>query len=191
MGWDTVAEKAIDLFTFFFKKRKKRAGDAFVDYSEITAIIKRLVHEHPELAIERAIVLRAHNGLKGKRLMPGGWKFVSTLANDWRTPFEDIRNDYQELPIDNPYIEMLGGLYLRKELELISEQMTPGMLHDLYAKEGVKYARLFFLNHNEEECWFMSLATSNTDLGFREDKHRAAVYVAVNRIRKIVKPYFK
>lgn len=187
-----VLEKLLDICLFFLKlKKKKKAGDAFVDFAEINAIIKDWVHYKPGLGIERVLILRAHNGQTHKKLMPVGYKYSSVIANDFRAPFEDVRTKYQNVPQDNEYVAYTAEVYVKKEFDMVPATMNDGVLKNIYINEGVTYCRWYFLAHNEEELWFLSVATSQPDNKLNSIDHKMMLFLGVNRIRAIVKPYFK
>jgi hypothetical protein len=93
-----ILDKLLSVWLFFLGKRKKSAGDAYVGFSEINQIIKGWVRFQPFFGFERVYMLRSHNGVAGKRLMPGGFKYISALAGDARTPFKDMLGRLPEYP---------------------------------------------------------------------------------------------
>lgn len=96
-----------------------------------------------------------------------------------------VKGDYQSLPIDGYYNEMLGKVYKDGELFIDADAMDKeSLLGNIYQKEKVKYAKVFFLKRNKKGFLFCTVATSYDHNKMDTTEHKVAFKIAVSKIKE-------
>lgn len=175
------------LIISIFQRRK--AGEIVVRTSEIYDIMRDLVHVHHEYNIERFMILRAHNG--GQDMKEFTPHYVSLVHEDFRHPIKSCKADYQKLDLDGEYIKLLKNLYLKgaEGVSIRTSELEKGsLLRNIYEAEGVLSAKVFFVHHTRKEFILLSVASSRDTLeGYNEPKAKNAIFMAVNKIKRLMK----
>lgn len=169
------------LMEFIMFWKKKRAGDIIVKTAEIYDAMRAVVL-HEKLGVQRFLVIKAHNG--GGNFRNDAMTYATVLHEEIRKPMVSVKQDYQSLPIDGHYNDMLKKIYVDGELDLNYERMNKdSLLGNIYSKEGIKHARLFFLKHNKKGFWFCSVATADAKNQLDTSDHEIAITIAVAKIK--------
>jgi hypothetical protein len=122
--------------------------------------------------VQRAIVLRVHNG--GGNLSASKPTYVSVLYEESRSPLGHIRKDHQNVPADKHMMSMLQEVKLNGQIELKTDQLPPSYLKNFYLSQGVNKARLFFIKEAKggflwrqtKELHILSVSTVEEQVSF-------------------------
>lgn len=168
-----------ELLRFIRFVKRTKAGDVIVKTAEIYDNMRMLTTDLSH-GIGRVLVLYAHNG--GFDLQTGRPAYATCLHEEVRAPFTSVKADYQKIPIDGPYIDMLKQIYLNGYTNINVASMSPCLLKNIYERENVKHARVYFLKHSKEALWYISIA-SDGDATFDTPKTAVALTRAVSNIK--------
>lgn len=174
---------------FFFVKRRKKAGDAFVAAAKIASLMRNIVMEesYEHLDIERCLILRAHNS--GEDLTPLSYMFTSVMMEAMKEPFDSVFDQYQKIAIDTEYRKLVADIYVNKMVTMETSSMPDCRLKNFYISEGVVRSKCFFIKHNKKELWFMSFATSKDNNSLGTPEHTALFDISVSRVRELLKKF--
>jgi hypothetical protein len=159
---------------------RNKAGEAIVRTAEIYDIMRTLV-DTPAYGIGRVLITYSHNG--GFNFKAGKPQFNTTLHEMVRYPFKSVKARYTKYPLDEACIEMLTGVYLKKQVDYVVAEMGQTTLRELYTLDGVERTRIFFLKHTKEAMWIMSVSTANELVTFNEIDTKVALTKAVSDIK--------
>lgn len=173
--WDAITE-IFKVFGLLLKRRK--SGDQILKVIDIYDAMNNVLRETD---VQRFLVLKAHNG--GGTIKPGSELYVSVVYECYQTPFRSVKNEYQRLLVDAEYIKMLSEIYINRKMAIDTLTMPNGLLKDLYEKEQVSHAEVYFLHQSKKEFYFLSVATAKDANRLKTHEQQAAIMVAVNKIR--------
>lgn len=150
------------------KAHKKGMEDSIEVWEELQ-ILRVRTH------LSRIVVAVVHNG--GDILSPSSAKFVTALEDTFSNDMEgSIKKDFQRIPIDNQYKEVLKRTLDSKYYHLTSSMLGPdsgddrirdknGLLYNVYEANKVKSVFLIYLGATENGLVLMSLQS----LGVKDD----------------------
>ena len=92
---------------------------------------------------ERILVFMTHND--GQEITPARKIYSSVLYEVIARPFVSVKQKYQHLPLDGPYMKMLVDVLANGSTSMTLSSMPEGMLKSLYNHEGVKFACQHYL----------------------------------------------
>jgi phosphopantetheine adenylyltransferase len=105
---------------------------------------------------DRVFRFYAHNS--GGKPNIGKPYYVSAIEGFYRD--EDVENrteDFKKLEVDNLYKSLVIDLIKNKEIEIIVQEMTDCMLKNIYEVEGLKYAKLYYLDISSTDFFYFSV----------------------------------
>jgi hypothetical protein len=167
-------------FVMFWKRN--RAGDVIMKTAEIYDEMRKVVLNY-DLGVHRFLVIKAHNG--GGDFRNDAMTYATVLHEEIRKPMISVKGDYQSLPIDGYYNEMLKKIYVNGSLYIDASTMEQDtLLGSVYAKEKVKHAQLYFLKHSKKGFWFCSIATAYDQNKLNDPEQNLAFKIAVSKIKQ-------
>lgn len=156
--------------------------------SRIQRVINIYDEMHRVLAVthaERFLVLRAHNG--GGVIKPSGPLYASVLYQDYDKPFEDVKQKYQNFPVDKEYARMLLDIMQNKKVYYDTMDMPESVLKHIYINEGVRHVFIHYLGQDRKNIYFCSVATSKKVLTWKNTGDEMEIDIAANLIRQNIK----
>jgi hypothetical protein len=166
--------------------KKDKAGEVIVRTAAMYDIMHNMVNVQSEYKIQRFLIISAHNG--GENMHTFSPQFTTCRHEAIRPPVTSVRNDYQKLPTDHEYTQILMNVYVHKFVELHTDEMPECLLKSIYQKEGVKHSRLFFIQHTKKEFIFGSIATVDDDREIlKSPKVDIALRVAAAKLKQLMK----
>lgn len=166
-------------FVMFWNKNK--AGDVIVRTAEIYDEMRKVVL-NSDLGVHRFLVVKAHNG--GGDFRNDAMTYATVLHEEIRKPMVSVKLDYQSLPIDGYYNEMLKKIYVDTELYIDASTMDKNsLLGTIYEKEKVKHAKIYFLKHSKKGFWFCSVASAYEHNKLDSPEQKLAIKIAVSKIK--------
>jgi hypothetical protein len=171
--------KVLDFIMFW---KHKKAGDVIVRTAEIYDEMRKVVLNY-DLGVHRFLIVKAHNG--GGDFRNDAMAYATVLHEEIRKPMISVKGDYQNLPIDGYYNEMLKKIYVNNELYIDVDTMDKdSLLGTIYQKEKVKHAKVFFLKHSKKGFWFCTIATAYEHNKLDEPEQSLAFRIAVSKIKE-------
>lgn len=170
----------LDAITEVFRFLNARFASPRRQIAKVVQIYDSMHSVLDETNIERFLIFKAHNG--GGVISPSGDLYVSALYEGYKDPFHSVKGDYQRLPVDIVYAKMLLEIMRTKKLDYKLEDIPPGILHNIYNKEGVKRSLIYFLGQDRKNVYFCSCATSKEFVDYELN-----VDLAVNKIKQNIR----
>ena len=88
----------------------------------------------------QVVLLKAHNG--GEPLKIGTWLYSSVIY-EVRNPGEnEVKDRWVAQPLDERYLEMLAHLQRDKRVNLVTKDLKPSPLKDVYEANGTVFAKV-------------------------------------------------
>lgn len=184
MGWDTVAEKILEILEPFFKK--KTALKIFKDASRIGNIARELIREDDNLNIDCCFLILIHKN--GEKIF-----YRTVITGDFREQW--MKNfsfgDYIKVPVDYEYDEFLKSVFEYKERELATTEIRPSAMKLSFEYQKVKFSKFFYLHPDKPKNikWYLMVGTTFEDERLDTLKQRQKIGFALNEIRSIIKKY--
>jgi hypothetical protein len=167
-------------FVMFWKKNK--AGDVIVKTAEIYDEMRKVVLNY-ELGVHQFLVIKAHNG--GGDFRNDAMTYSTVLHEEVRKPMLSVKADYQSVPIDGYYNEMLKKIYVNGSLYIDASTMEQdSLLGEMYVKEKIKHAKVFFLKHSKKGFWFCAIASAYENNSLDAPEQNLAFKIAVSKIKE-------
>lgn len=159
-----------ELLTVAFK------GGFTVVSNKIHFIYNRLAEtvDTDALGIQRALVLRVHNG--GGNLSSSRPTYVSVTYEESRKPLKQISRNYQNILADKHMMRILQDVKLNGEVILNVEDIPDdAYLKDFYTTQGVLHVRIFFIKETKggflwretKELHLLSVSTTETNVNLK------------------------
>jgi hypothetical protein len=178
----TILEFFKTLMEFVMFWKRKKAGDVIVKTAEIYDEMRKVVLNY-DLGVHRFLIIKAHNG--GGDFRNDTMTYATVLHEEIRKPIISVKGDYQGLPIDGYYNEMLKKVYMYDEFYIDASTMKKeSLLGTIYDKEKIKHAKVFFLKHSKKGFWFCSIATTQEDNKLNAPEQTLAFKIAVSKIKQ-------
>ena len=147
----TLIVAIMGIYWFYRMKSARKSLNDLVDVYESMNIICQTT------VADRVTILKTSNG--GGRLHPARPVYLQILHEEWRPPSYAIRQRYQKIPLDLEYVRMLQKLLLDKKVAIDVSTMPECFLRRAYVTMKVKHSLIFYLKHNEESIYYMSIST--------------------------------
>ena len=116
---------------------------SIVIFSDITAIYDAMGDIVRNTKAERILVFMTHND--GQEITPARKIYASVLYEVITKPFVTVKQKYQHLPLDGPYMKMLVSVLSDGMTSTKVSALDEGMLKSLYEHDGVNFACKFYL----------------------------------------------
>jgi len=123
-----------------------KSKEAFTDISLIYEAMQDII---ANTSINRVLILSTHND--GQEIKPGTKLYGSVLYETVTTPFTSVKANYQNIPLDAAYVQILVELMTSGYVVTVTDTMQKGVLKDLYEKEGVKFSKVYYLTDNKRK----------------------------------------
>lgn len=170
------------------KKKKTVAEDFFNDTKDIINIIEDLVTK-PN--IDRVLMFRGGNGGSVPKL--GKDYFVKAVFEAHKVePPESMLKTYNSIIPDSHYITMLLNL-MQHKLEIINiDQLPDCLLKQIYIEENILYSEIFLIHQTEEYMFYVSVATKNNGVNFRNQiMSRLHIDSSLSKLKTIFVKHYK
>jgi len=164
---------------------------AYRAQAEVWEALERGRHE---ARAARTLLIVASNG--GGRPDPPSQVGVSIRFCTVGDGVRQIREQFENWPPDAQYAQLLAKVAeaVHRPVELVTSDMAPGMLRDLYASDGFLGSHVFLAAHIAEKRWMVYASICYSERGAKvEDgrlvldaEQRAAERAMVSRIRAIL-----
>lgn len=151
---------------------------------KVVAIFDAMHRIVQETKVQRLLVLKAHNG--GGVIKPSGDLYISTVYEDYRSPFESIKADYQRIEADKHYAKMLLELIQNKKIRYTTDRMPSGLLKNVYTNLCITHSVIYYIGQDKKNIYFASCATS-TDGLWMTSAEETEVDVLINIIKQNIK----
>src|SRR5688572_8196536 len=185
MGWDTVAERLMDLLKVLFSR--KHPSDAIKDSIKIRIQGRELVYSG--LSVDCFFIVMVHNG--GGRMKPHTFKFWSIIDGS----YDDVTmakfkyESYQNTIMDLEFAQLAARIHEKKEVAISTRELPDGNLRTCFEYEGLEYLRLFYLKQDRNAMWFIMVGTTAEDEPMENVYQRRKVFLAVNNVKNIIRGY--
>jgi len=135
--------------------------------------------------VQRFLVLKLENG--GGKIKPNVNLYASVIHEDYESPFESHKQEYQRLLVDKDYLNIISTIINQGYADIFTEKLEEeSMIKKLYTAEGVVYSEWYYLHSTRKAIFFCTIATSNTLDTFDQPKHRALIDLEINKIRNAI-----
>ena len=137
------------------KYNSTKSKKAMEDIAKIYDCMQDIIDNTP---INRVLVLATHND--GSEIKPGTKLFTSVLYEKLNGNFKSVKGEYQNIPLDAEYLNMLVELLNKERVVMHVPTAKDGLLKSIYEKEGVKYSKVIYLaDSKRKKIWYLSCAT--------------------------------
>ena len=146
----------------FAKRRKKPAPvEAIINAADVISEMNELANV---VHADSVLLLFTSNG--GGIPTASAMQYVTILYEVIRSrSLEPIRNDWQRIPLDNGYTNMLKKLISEGQYDTLTSDMDPGMFKDLYESEGIVQTHIVPIVTTERRFFYLSIRwTSERDV---------------------------
>lgn len=196
MDKETIAS-IIALLTVFFSSKPlwnlaNKWWDHFVEKKEAETYLQMMNHLRTlqtkmdnlceETEATRVIIFAGHNS--GGLPRPSSRYYVSSVHWKVEEEYEEEMNDYRNIPVDPPYIDMLLKSHENFSYRFKPEEEKDCKLKRFYELEGVTDSVVYFLDISDNNFLYMSIAT-HTKGGFC-DRDITKIEVMAHSIKETV-----
>ena len=153
------------------------------EQSRINQLMRACISKTP---LDRFLILKLTNG--ANELINGVYKrYLATAINEeHRDIHVSVRELYQNIPVDDDYKKMVLRAYERKYYEFITEKEPHCDLKEIYEREEIKYALIYYIHTQGSVLYFCSLSSYERNSISKED-----LYIIDNTIAQIRESYRK
>lgn len=117
-------------------------------------ISKALYSIERETRSTHVMVVMGHNGGRPSAVRP----FHSTVIEEARDPrLPGVSEMWQEQVVDSSYIAMLEKVYREGNIWNYTEKLPPGILKDLYIKNGIEQSLMIALHETSQAFYYLSI----------------------------------
>ena len=161
-------------------RKDRRIPNVLNRIHEVYHILNMLLRE---TKCVRALILRAENG--GEVPIVGKDLYSSVVYEVYDRAFDSIKARWQKRPLDEDYIDLLLEVSKEGKAVLITEEMAPCALKDLYVSIGLHGSVVLKLKAREGAFYYLAL---NFDQPFDGDDAglNESVAFAVNEIASLL-----
>jgi hypothetical protein len=137
---------------FVEEKRKKRSTEAIEDMASVYDILNELAGQ---LKTDRLLVLYSSNG---GGIPSAGTVISVTILYELVRAFNlvPIRNDFQNLPVDEGYAQLLKNVVIRGEFFGTPKNLQDGFIKELYESEQVDKFLIKEIYRGDKKFFYMS-----------------------------------
>jgi hypothetical protein len=168
----------------FFELRKSKRKVLFLEeQSHINQLMRACISKTP---LDRFLILKLTNG--ANELINGKIKryLASVINEEHRDIHVSVRELYQNIPVDDDYKKMVLRAYEKKFYEFVTEKEPNCDLKQIYEREGIKYALIYYIHTQGSVLYFCSLSSYERNSISKED-----LYIIDNTIAQIRESYRK
>lgn len=161
-------------------KKEKKIPDVLGRIHEVYHVLNMLLRE---TGCVRALVLRAENG--GDVPIVGKDLYSSVVYEVYDRAFVSMKDRWQRRPLDEAYIDLLLEVAKRGKASVVTNELTPCALKDLYVSIGIQGAVMIRLKAREGAFYYLSL---NFDQPFDDEDPvlNESVAFAVSKIESLL-----
>lgn len=164
---------------YFSEKNRRRHTRHFDDRGKVYELMNKALQT---TSAKRFLILKTTNG--GGKPRIDAHLYASVLYEDFQKPFKSIKDDYQHLPVDSVYINMLAEISRRGDILIDIEGMQDGMLKRMYEVEGVYASLVFYLAESPDAFFYGSIATDKEGAaGFLSKPEQLKIEIIINHLR--------
>lgn len=152
-----------------------------------TALVYDAMHEvmNDETQVGSVLILCTHNS--GKNLKTYTPMYASCLHEDYIHPFRSIKSDYQKLPIDKTYCQMVSRLIDQKDIVVEETELEKGsLLKSLYDAERIAKSRYFYLRETRKYFFFIVFRTDNVHKDLYDSNTDLDLRICVSKIKQLL-----
>jgi hypothetical protein len=168
---------------FFELKKSQRRVLFLEEQSKINQLMRSCISK---THIDRFLILKLHNG--ANELINGVYKrYLATAINEeHRDIHVSVRELYQNIPVDDDYKKIVLKSYQKKFYEFVTDKEPPSDLKEIYEREGIQYALIYFIHSQGGILYFCSLSSYDSIEVTKEELH-----IIDNTIARIRESYIK
>lgn len=136
----------------------RKPKPVFSNYMEGRVDVRELINRILQRTnFGRVLIFKTTNG--GGLPHVGSHIYAKCLFEDFDGHyFQSVKDDYARVEADQHYEKMIIELAKFKKVEIRTEAMPPGLLRDIYEREGVGLSIVYFLHQTQNEFYYMSVA---------------------------------
>lgn len=170
----------------YFELRKSKRKVLFLEeQANINQLMRGCISKTP---LDRFLILKLTNG--ANELINGKYKrYLATVINEeHRDIHVSVRELYQNIPVDDDYKKMILRAYEKKFYEFVTEKEPHCDLKEIYEREGIKYALIYFIHSQDKVLYFCSL--SSYEMNGIEKEHLHIIDNTIAKIRESYRKYY-
>ena len=131
----------------------------------------------------RVLVLASHNG--GLRPTADNPPMSSVLYEYCAEGNNAVKPTWQGQPVDAPYVRLLKDVMENGSVELVTHDMKPGILKDVYESSGVERSMVYSLALLYKRDRFVYLSMVFEDESALTAKERNYIRIAITALREL------
>lgn len=135
------------------REEKKTFTSVLPDMHDVYAHLNEVM---VRLGGNRCLVMYTENG--GGRPTIGSQLYASIVYEVYTHQCGSIRKQIQRKQVDESYVKMLGYMVsnVEKRTNVVTAQMPPCMLRDIYERSGVKMSFVYLIKETESRLYYAS-----------------------------------
>jgi hypothetical protein len=170
---------------YFELQKSKRKVLFLEEQSRINQMMRACISK---THIDRFLILKLTNG--ANELIKGIYKrYLATVVNEEHRDIHiSVRELYQDIPVDENYKKMVLKAYEKKYYKFITSEELPCDLKEIYEREGIKYALIYYIHTQDSVLYFCSLSSYGEKDLSSEDLN--IIDTTIARIRESYRKYY-
>jgi len=166
------------------KINTSKSRTAFEDISKIYDSMQNILDK---TQMKRILIFASHNS--GQEIKAGVKLYTSVFYEKLNSPFKSVKQEYQDVPLDADYVNMLVEIMTKGEIIVHTNKIQNGLLKAIYDQEGVKLSIVLYLTDSKrKKVWYMSCST-NEDTSELTKYESELIKKEADAIGKIIKKY--
>lgn len=150
-------------------------------YPKIHSVFQTIQTIMRYTSASRVVILKTTNGGGIPRL--GAKLCSSVLYETFDAPLSAVKPNWQKQELDASYIELMSRMDENGELEVIASELAPGILSNLYAKDGIFKTHIFKIRERKKD--YIYLAINYTEAVIPTVNSLDAIRAGVSRLRTL------
>jgi hypothetical protein len=172
------------IMTLIEKINTIKSKTAFEDISKIYDSMQNILDK---TIMKRILVFASHNS--GQEIKAGVKLYTSVFYEKLNSPFKSVKHEYQDVPLDADYINMLIEIMTKGRIIIRTQDMPHGLLKAIYEQEGVKLSKVLYLTDSKrKKVWYMSCSTDE-DISEITKYESELIKKEADAIGRIIKKY--
>lgn len=133
--------------------------------------------------IDRALILKAHNG--GKMEFAYSFRYISVLYEGASQTTSVIKNAYQSYPMDKAYKLFINKLITDKQVFYQTRTEDVGMLQRAYNHDEIETANMYILALTKDAVYFCSFSSKLKPGGFLNSPDYVIMEQLANKLMQL------
>lgn len=178
-GWEWYKLKRLDK-----KAEKMEIVEGVVkSYQQIYRLLNEIT---TKTSASRAVIIAAHNGGDQPSIFSPLYTTVLYEAND---ELPTITERWHRQLIDKPYLAIIDKVLQKDDFLVVTEDLEPGILRNLYKAEGIDHSQVIYLTYSTKKESLLYLSLNFTHENSTTHKEKNVIRSCVTDIKNIMEDH--